>query len=101
MKPFSIPVYLGVDGLHNYGAVIEASIRFPPPQGGYGGSYGFSVQWYNGISKVTTDVDTSLPVLDYKQLLDPLPLGTGEWLTVALPKWEYNWVQERLDLENI
>ncbi len=27
------------------------------------------------------------------QLLDPAYLGTGEWVTVAAPKWQYNWAE--------
>ena len=27
------------------------------------------------------------------QLLDPAPGGTGEWVTVTVPKWDLNWVE--------
>jgi hypothetical protein len=33
------------------------------------------------------------------QLLDPAPGGTGEWVTITAPKWEYNWVEMYEPLE--
>lgn len=25
--------------------------------------------------------------------MDPAPAGTGEWVTIQAPKWDYNWVE--------
>ena len=62
---------------------------------GYG-SYGFSVQFLNGISTVKcdpVDPDTCKPHLENIQLLDPAPAGTGEWVIVSVPKWDLNFVR--------
>ena len=29
----------------------------------------------------------------YVQVLDPLPDGMGEWVTLYAPKWDYLWVE--------
>jgi hypothetical protein len=42
---------------------------------------------------MTVDPETSKPFLENQQLLDPSPSGTGEWVYLALPKWELNWVK--------
>ena len=58
-------------------------------------SFGFNLIFYNGISsiKYTWDQD-GLPVYNEDiQLLDPAPYGTGEWVTISAPKWDYNWVE--------
>ena len=31
--------------------------------------------------------------MDEIQLLDPSPAGTGEWVKIQTPKWDYNWVE--------
>ncbi len=36
---------------------------------------------------------TNEVIMENIQLLDPAPQGTGEWVTVAMPKWRYNWVE--------
>ena len=56
------------------------------------GSHGFSVQMYNGISSIKFDPLTLAVVTENIQLLDPAPAGTGEWVTLAVPNWDLNWV---------
>ena len=77
-----------------YGKELKISI---PGFKGYG-SYGFSVQFLNGISTVKCDPDATDPMictphLENIQLLDPAPLGTGEWVIVSVPKWDINFVR--------
>ena len=65
-------------------------------------SFGFAVQFYNPISSIKYTVpyhtDSTLeyeriPFLDTIQVLDPAPAGTGEWVKIQAPKWDYNWVE--------
>ena len=63
-------------------------------------SYGFSIQFVNGISSIkfgvmdtTLDANNMKPVTETIQLLDPAPEGTGEWVSVEVPKWDYQWVR--------
>ena len=63
-------------------------------------NYGFSIQFLNGISNIkyengTMDVnqaDNMKPATEIIQLLDPGPVGTGEWVQVVVPKWDFLWV---------
>ena len=56
-------------------------------------SFGFNVEFYNGISSIKY-IEWHTPVYNENiQLLDPAPLGTGEWVTISAPKWDYNWVE--------
>ena len=63
------------------------------------GNYGFSIQFVNGISSIkfgTMDVnsaDNMKPSTEIIQLLDPAPVGTGEWVQVVVPKWDFVWVK--------
>ena len=62
------------------------------------GSYGFSIQFVNGISSVkfgtmdVSDDNNMKPYTEIIQLLDPGPVGTGEWVQVVVPKWDFLWV---------
>ena len=64
------------------------------------GNYGFSIQFLNGISSIkyedgTMDVnkaDNMKSATEVIQLLDPGPVGTGEWVQVVVPKWDFLWV---------
>ena len=62
------------------------------------GNYGFSIQFVNGISSIkygtmdVTNPDNMKPFTEIIQLLDPAPVGTGEWVQVVVPKWDFIWV---------
>ena len=58
------------------------------------GSHGFSVIFENPISSVSVDFTTGEIVPENVELLNPAPQGTGLWETVAMPKWEFNWVRK-------
>lgn len=81
----------GVTG--SFGPVYATSLTLSIPSYDVAGSYGFSVQLLNGISSVKFDPNTLETVTEEIQLLDPAPAGTGEWLTIAVPKWDFNWVR--------
>ncbi len=72
-----------------YGTELVLSI----PDFSEAGVHGFSVHMSNGISDLHLDYVTGDLVMENIQLLDPAPEGTGEWVTVAMPKWRYNWVE--------
>lgn len=57
------------------------------------GVHGFAVLFWNGISSVKHHPDTLEPEDEEIQMLDPSPQGTGEWVTVSVIKWDYNWVE--------
>ncbi|XP_059084083.1 uncharacterized protein LOC131881279 [Tigriopus californicus] len=57
------------------------------------GSHGFSIQFWNGISSIKFDSVTLEPTTNNIQMLDPAPSGTGEWVTVTAPAWDYLWVE--------
>ena len=40
-----------------------------------------------------SDDYVQIPFMDEIQLLDPSPSGTGEWVKIQTPKWDYNWVE--------
>ena len=62
------------------------------------GNYGFSIQFVNGISSIkygtmdVNDENNMKPSTEVIQLLDPGPVGTGEWVQVVVPKWDFLWV---------
>ena len=62
------------------------------------GSYGFSIQFVNGISSIkfgtmdNDNADNMKPFTEVIQLLDPGPVGTGEWVQIVVPKWDFIWV---------
>ena len=70
------------------------------------GNYGFSIQFVNGISSIkygTMDVnnpDNMKPSTEIIQLLDPAPVGTGEWVQVVVPKWDFIWVSFKSYIRN-
>ena len=81
--------------LGSYGDSISIAVPLPVTDAKKPVSFGFNVIFYNGISsiKYTWDKD-GLPVYNEDiQLLDPAPDGTGEWVTISAPKWDYNWVE--------
>ncbi len=56
------------------------------------GTHGFAVLFYNVISSIKFDPVTLVPFPMDIQVLDPLPDGMGEWVTMMAPKWDYQWV---------
>jgi hypothetical protein len=61
------------------------------------GSFGFSVQFVNGISSIKYNHLNMTPYLENIEVLDPGPAGTGEWVAITAPKWDLNWVIKALD----
>lgn len=57
------------------------------------GTHGFAVLFYNVISSIKFDAWTSVPYGSDIQVLDPLPAGMGEWVTMMVAKWDYQWVR--------
>ena len=88
--------YLDVVGAKEMYSKIEITI----PSFKEAGNYGFSIQFLNGISSIkyengTMDVnqaDNMKSATEVIQLLDPGPVGTGEWVQVVVPKWDFLWV---------
>ena len=86
----------GDDGsMGTYGTELLISI----PSFDKAGSYGFSVQFLNGISSIKYEHATMKPVLENVQLLDPSPTGTGEWVIISVPKWDFNFVEKFAKIE--
>lgn len=75
----------------DYGDTIIANL-FLDIETDLGGTYGFSVHFYNGLSNISQGLQNI-------SLLDPAPSGTGEWTPVEVPKWKYNWVESYVPLE--
>jgi hypothetical protein len=59
------------------------------------GTHGFSVLFYNVISSIKFHPVTLAVHAEDFQVLDPLPVGTGEWVSMMAAKWDYNWVSKR------
>lgn len=77
----------------DYGTMILATLAFDSKES-KGGSYGFSVQFYNGISRIWQDFEADgVTVTENITVLDPAPLGTGQWETIVSTKWQKNWVE--------
>jgi hypothetical protein len=76
------------------------TIQITIPSFNEAGNYGFSIQFLNGISNIkyengtmdVTQADNMKPATEVIQLLDPGPVGTGEWVQVVVPKWDFLWV---------
>ncbi len=77
----SIPVPFSVDP-----SGLSTSSANPPT------SHGFAVQFVNGISSIKYNHGDLTPFFEDVQLLDPAPAGSGEWVTITAPKWDYCWV---------
>jgi len=75
-------------------------IKLGIPAVRYPGSYGFNVQFFNGISTVKADDDTKLPASEEVSLLDPAPDGTGEWISTVATKWDLHFVDVFEPLES-
>ena len=73
-------------------------IEITIPEFDAAGSYGFSIQFVNGISSIkfgemdVNNADNMKPATESIQLLDPGPVGTGEWVQIVVPKWDFIWV---------
>lgn len=72
---------------------LETKLTFRIPAFSAKGSHGFSIQFWNGISSIKFDPVTLEPATKNIQMLDPAPTGTGEWVTVTTPSWDYLWVE--------
>ena len=64
------------------------------------GTHGFAVLLFNAISSVKFEPGSGpgdwaalTPAHEDVQVLDPLPDGMGEWVTLYAPKWDYLWVE--------
>ena len=79
-----------------YGEEFKVFVPVNIPAG-LGKSVGFSIQFYNPISSIKYTVPednyTRVPYETDIHLLDPAPSGTGEWVKITVPKWDYNWVE--------
>ena len=60
-----------------------------------GGIHGISVQFINGISKIWENHEDNQNILENVTLLN---VDDGEWITETLPKWQYHWVNEYLQI---
>lgn len=83
----------GVMGENLYGEKITLYVPVPDASPNLPRSFGFNVQFYNEISSIKYTVPDLEPYLVNLQVLDPAPAGTGEWVTIKAPKWDYNWVE--------
>jgi len=63
-----------------------------PSMSAASGLQGFSVQFVNDLSSVKYYFDTRLASTESVSILDPSPTGTGEWVSLTVPKWDLNTV---------
>ncbi len=73
----------------------QIDLKFTIPAFSAAGSHGFAVLFHNVISSVKFNHTNREPFTEDFQVLDPLPHGTGEWVTMAGQKWDYNWVSTK------
>ncbi len=73
-------------------AATTLTYEFVIPSFSSPGVHGFSVGFFNGISDVKWDYNTKEPNFERISLLDPSPMGSGEWVTVDVLMWDANWV---------
>jgi hypothetical protein len=71
---------------------LGTQIKIVIPDFSLVGTHGFSVLFYNVISSIKFDPVNYTVWSEDIQVLDPLPYGMGEWVTIMAPKWDYNWV---------
>ena len=57
-----------------------------------GSTYGFAVEFTNPFSSIKYDIDTGNYSYEAIRVLDPLPVGSGEWLELPVIKWDANFV---------
>ena len=76
-----------------YGDKITLYVPVPDADPKLPRSFGFNVQFYNEISSIKYTVPDLEPYMTTIQVLDPAPAGTGEWVSIDVPKWDYNWVE--------
>ena len=94
----------GTVGTYTFESVSQAyfNIEITIPSFKDAGNYGFSIQFVNGISSIkygtmdVNDANNMKPSTEIIQLLDPAPTGTGEWVQVVVPKWDFIWVRLKL-----
>ena len=98
---YGIDTVLDADDDKKMGIYGDDFMIFVPLEGhidpGLPGSLGFSIQFYNPISSIKYTIPEEEyirePFMKEIQVLDPAPAGTGEWVKITVPKWDYNWVE--------
>ena len=93
------PAIVGSYAFDKIPKATYSKIEITIPSFNAAGSYGFSIQFLNGISSIKYGLmdiangsDNMKPATETIQLLDPGPLGTGEWVRIEVPKWDFQWV---------